>query len=114
MIVKNTQALKRAKSSVKRGAPVSPNATTITKMTSRLERAAIWKDRLKAQEAKLKKANADLAREIGAHKHSEELFRRAVDLAPTGLLMIDLKGTILLANLRMENMFKTPASVRSS
>jgi PAS domain S-box-containing protein len=28
-----------------------------------------------------------------------------VDLAPTGLLMIDLKGTILLANLRMEDMF---------
>jgi PAS domain-containing protein len=119
MIVKDAKPLKETKSSVKRRAPIeanthgrsmqlhqfSPIAKNISKMASLLERATISKDRLKTQEAKLKKANADLAQEISERIRTEELFRRVVDWAPNGMLIIDRKGTILLANLRMENMF---------
>ena len=38
-------------------------------------------------------------------RRTEDLFRRVVDSAPNGMLIIDRKGTILLANVRMENLF---------
>lgn len=119
MIVKHAKPLKDAKPSVKLSAPIaanthsrsvkrhefSPIAKSISKMASLLKKATISKDRLEAQEAKLKKANADLAQEISERKRTEELFRLVVHSTPTGMLMIDRKGTILLANLQMEKMF---------
>ena len=119
MIVNHAKPLEKAKSSVKLSGEIvlythsrslkrrefSSIAKNIGKMASLLERVTISKDRLKVQAAKLKKINADLAREISERKRTEELFRLVVDSAPTGMLMIDRKGTILLANLQMEKMF---------
>ena len=77
----------------------------ISAMTALLERAKIAKGRLVAQEAKLKKANADLALEIAERRRAEDLFRLVVESAPNGMLMIDRKSTIVLVNSQMEKMF---------
>jgi PAS domain S-box-containing protein len=39
------------------------------------------------------------------HRHSEELFRRAVESSPSGILMVDESGSILLVNTETERLF---------
>ena len=46
-----------------------------------------------------------LARDIRARKRAEENFRLAVMASPNGMVMVDRKGTIVLANTAAENMF---------
>ena len=77
----------------------------ISKMAGLLERVSSPKDRLEAQEAKLRNANVALAQEIAERKRAEALFRLVVDSAPYGVLMIDCQGTVIMANLQMEKMF---------
>jgi len=74
-------------------------------MASLLEKTTVSKDRLETHDLKLRKVNADLAREIAERNRTEELFRLVVESAPNGLLMIDRHGTIVLANSQMEKMF---------
>ena len=119
MIERLPKMIRVAKSLLRESGPVQPNtlsrsvkqheystiAKSISKMAGLLQRATVSKDRLEAQEAKLKKANVALAQEIAERKRAEELFRLVVDSAPNGLLMIDCQGTIILANLQMEKMF---------
>ena len=80
-------------------------AESFSKMASLLEKTTLSKDRLETHDLKLRKVNADLAREIAEHKRTEELFRLVVESAPNGLLMIDRHGAIELANSQMEKMF---------
>ncbi len=74
-------------------------------MAALLERATISKDRLTAQEARLRKANADLAQEIAERKRAEDLFRLVVESAPNGMLMIDRKSSVVLVNSQIQKMF---------
>lgn len=80
-------------------------AESLSTMASLLEKTTASKDRLETRDLKLRKVNADLAREIAEHKRAEELFRLVVESVPNGLLMIDRHGTIVLANSQTEKMF---------
>ena len=80
-------------------------AESFSTMAALLEKTTVSKDRLETHDLKLRKVNADLAREIAERNRTEELFRLVVESAPNGLLMIDRHGTIVLANSQMEKMF---------
>lgn len=43
--------------------------------------------------------------DITERKRSEELFRRALEAAPTGMLMVDMQGAITLVNAQIESLF---------
>ena len=119
MIEKLPRVIKAAKSLLSESGPVNPNTFSppvkkheystlvrnISKMAGLLERVTSSKDRLEAQEAKLRNANVALAQEVAERKRAEALFRLVVDSAPYGVLMIDCQGTVIMANLQMEKMF---------
>jgi PAS domain S-box-containing protein len=43
--------------------------------------------------------------DITERKHSDEQFRLAIEAAPTGMLLTDLRGTIVLVNAQIEHLF---------
>jgi PAS domain S-box-containing protein len=49
-----------------------------------------------------------IVRDITARKQAEEKFRLAVESAPSGMVMVDGQGTIVLVNLEAERMFGYP------
>ena len=80
-------------------------AQNFNRMVTQLETTTVSKDRLEAEEAKLREVNAYLAREISERKRAEEQFRLVVESAPSGMLMIDRHGAIVLVNAHMEKLF---------
>jgi PAS domain S-box-containing protein len=48
--------------------------------------------------------------DITERKHSDEQFRLAIEAAPTGMLLTDLRGTIVLVNAQIEHLFGYPRS----
>ncbi|MEZ5889641.1 MAG: PAS domain S-box protein [Xanthobacteraceae bacterium] len=48
---------------------------------------------------------AEIARDIGAQKLAEAQFRIAVEASPSGMVMVDPSGTILLVNSELERVF---------
>jgi len=49
-----------------------------------------------------------LVQDITERKHSAEQFRLVIEAAPTGMLMMDSAGTIVLVNAQIEKMFGYP------
>jgi PAS domain S-box-containing protein len=48
--------------------------------------------------------------DITERKHADEQFRLAIEAAPTGMLLMDLSGAILLVNAQIEKLFGYPRS----
>jgi PAS domain S-box-containing protein len=48
--------------------------------------------------------------DITERKHADEQFRLAIEAAPTGMLLMDLEGVILLVNAQIEKLFGYPRS----
>jgi PAS domain S-box-containing protein len=48
--------------------------------------------------------------DITERKHADEQFRLAIEAAPTGMLLIDLSGSIVLVNAQIEKLFGYPRS----
>jgi PAS domain S-box-containing protein len=48
--------------------------------------------------------------DITERKRSDEQFRLAIEAAPTGMLLTDLRGSIVLVNAQVENLFGYPRS----
>ncbi len=46
--------------------------------------------------------------DITQRKHADEQFRLAIEAAPTGMLLMDLKGSIVLVNAQIERLFGYP------
>jgi len=62
-------------------------------------------DRVRERTAALEEANRALTRGIAERARAEERFRRAVESSPAGMLMVDAKGVIVLANRTAEEIF---------
>ena len=64
-----------------------------------------------AQGDVLKNAEGKSVRMLGSHiditerRRAEDRFRLAIDAAPTGMILVDQRGTIVLVNNRVENLF---------
>jgi len=48
--------------------------------------------------------------DITERKHADEQFRLAIEAAPTGMLLMDLSGSIVLVNAQIEKLFGYPRS----
>jgi PAS domain S-box-containing protein len=48
--------------------------------------------------------------DITERKHADEQFRLAIEAAPTGMLLMDLNGSIMLVNAQIEKLFGYPRS----
>jgi len=48
--------------------------------------------------------------DITERKHADEQFRLAIEAAPTGMLLMDLRGSIVLVNAQVEKLFGYPRS----
>jgi PAS domain S-box-containing protein len=48
--------------------------------------------------------------DITEHKQADEQFRLAIEAAPTGMLLMDLRGSIVLVNAQIEELFGYPRS----
>jgi PAS domain S-box-containing protein len=48
--------------------------------------------------------------DITERKHADEQFRLAIEAAPTGMLLMNLKGSIVLVNAQVEKLFGYPRS----
>jgi len=48
--------------------------------------------------------------DITERKHADEQFRLAIEAAPTGMLLMDLNGSIVLVNAQVEKLFGYPRS----
>ena len=48
--------------------------------------------------------------DITERKHADEQFRLAIEAAPTGMLLMDLRGSIVLVNAQIEKLFGYPRS----
>jgi len=57
-------------------------------------------------------ARLDVEREVGVRerKHADEQFRLAIEAAPTGMLLMDVSGSIVLVNAQIEKLFGYPRS----
>jgi PAS domain S-box-containing protein len=73
--------------------------TELRRVRSELE------DRVHERTAELVGSNRALTREVAERERAEERFRRAVESSPAGMLMIDGKGRIVLANRAAEEIF---------
>jgi PAS domain S-box-containing protein len=62
-------------------------------------------ERVHERTAALEKVNRALEREIAERNHAEQRFRRAVESSPAGMLMVDTKGSIVLANRAAQTIF---------
>jgi len=62
--------------------------------------------RVAARTAELQAINARLASEIDSRKRAEERFRRVVEYAPNGMVMISRDGTIVMVNRQTEEIFQ--------
>jgi PAS domain S-box-containing protein len=62
-------------------------------------------DRVHERTAALENVNRVLEREIAERKWAEQRFRRAVESSPAGMLMVDAKGVIVLANRAAQAIF---------
>jgi PAS domain S-box-containing protein len=51
-----------------------------------------------------------VAFDITERKHADEQFRLAIEAAPTGMLLMDLSGSIVLLNAQIEKLFGYPRS----
>jgi PAS domain S-box-containing protein len=58
----------------------------------------------------MQNVRTDVEREIGKRKHADEQFRLAIEAAPTGMLLMDLTGSIVLVNAHIEKLFGYPRS----
>jgi len=58
----------------------------------------------------MENARLDMEREVGERerKHADEQFRLAIEAAPTGMLLMDLSGSIVLVNAQVEKLFGYP------
>ena len=73
--------------------------TELRRLRSELE------DRVHERTAELEGSNRALTREVAERERAEEWLRRAVESSPAGMLMIDGKGRIVLANRAAEEIF---------
>jgi PAS domain S-box-containing protein len=58
----------------------------------------------------MENARLDMEREVGERKRADERFRLAIEAAPTGMLLMDLSGSIVLVNAQIEKLFGYPRS----
>jgi len=60
----------------------------------------------------MENARLDVEREVGVRerKHADEQFRLAIEAAPTGMLLMDVSGSIVLVNAQIEKLFGYPRS----
>ena len=65
-------------------------------------------DRVRERTAALEDSNRALEREVEERERAEESFRRAVESAPAGMLIVNAKGTIVLVNEAAEKIFGYP------
>jgi PAS domain S-box-containing protein len=61
--------------------------------------------RVRQRTAALEAANAALRREVAERERAEERFRGAVESSPAGMLMVDSRGAVALANRAAEAIF---------
>jgi PAS domain S-box-containing protein len=60
----------------------------------------------------MENARLDMEREVGERerKRADEQFRLVIEAAPTGMLLMDLSGSIVLVNAQIEKLFGYPRS----
>lgn len=61
--------------------------------------------RVNERTSQLAAANAELAAEINVRKQTEEKFRRLLEAAPDGIIIVNEQGQIMLVNAQIESMF---------
>jgi two-component system sensor histidine kinase/response regulator len=80
-------------------------AQNFNQMVARLQATTVSKKVLELSEARLREVNGELVREATERKRALAQFQLLVESAPNGFLMVDSRGTIVLANTQIEKIF---------